>query len=347
MPRRSRVLAAPAVALALVAVACSGGGSSRSSKSTTSTTAKPGSSRSTTATVPGSTATRGAGTAGINAAPASWKLPAPRAREVALTQGKAVFVLGGLDASKQSTTTILRIDPATGQSATAGALPHAVHDGAGATIGSALVVFGGGAAGETQSASVQAFTPERSTKDIGLLPEPRSDQVAVSVRDTAYVLAGFNGKTFTPDVLATADGLNFDAVGKLAEPVRYPAVAVADGAIYVFGGVTGGVDTRSVQRFDPATRKTTIVGQLPQPWSHAGAVTIGGAIYVLGGFANNTVTAQILRFDVKTHAVQPAGALPAPVSDAAVVTVGDTSYLIGGQGPNRATLSSVVAITGA
>jgi N-acetylneuraminic acid mutarotase len=344
MPRRSRVLVAPVVAFALVAAACSGGGSSGSSKST-STTAKPGSSRSSTPSVPGSTVTRGA-TAGINATPASWKLPAPRARAVALTEGNVVFVLGGLDGSKQSTATILRIDPATGYGATAGGLLHAVHDAAGAKIGISFVVFGGGAAGDTQSAAVQAYTPERNTKDIGMLPEPRSDQVAASVRDTAYVLAGFNGKTFTPDVLATADGLNFDVVGKLAEPVRYPAVAVADGAIYVFGGATGGVDTRSVQRFDPATRKTTIVGQLPQPWSHASAVTIGGAIYVLGGFANNTVTAQILRFDVKTHAVQPVGALPAPVSDAAVVTVGDTSYLIGGQGSNRATLSSVVAITG-
>ncbi len=269
-----------------------------------------------------------------------------RARAVALTDGNVVFVLGGLDGSKQPTATILRVDPATGLSATTGALLHSVHDAAGARIGISQVVFGGGAAGDTQSAVVQAYTPERNTKDIGMLPEPRSDQVAVSVGDRAYVLAGFNGKTFTPDVLATADGLNFDVVGKLAEPVRYPAAAVADGAIYVFGGVTGGVDTRSVQRFDPATRKTTVVGQLPQPWSHASAVTIGGAIYVLGGFANNTVTAQILRFDVKTHAVQPVGALPAPVSDAALVTIGDTSYLIGGQGSNRATLSSVVAITG-
>jgi N-acetylneuraminic acid mutarotase len=340
MQRRSRVLAAPLVVFALIAAACSSGGSSSSSKSTASTTGKSKSSRSTTTTVAGAAA------AGITAAPASWKLPAPRAREVALTQGTAVFVLGGLDGSKQSTSTILRIDPATGLSATAGALPHAVHDAAGAAIGISLVVFGGGAAGDTQSAVVQAYTPERNSKDIGMLPEPRSDQVAVSVGDRAYVLAGFNGKTFTPDVLATADGVNFDVVGKLAEPVRYPAAAVADGAIYVFGGATGGVDTRSVQRFDPATRKTTVVGQLPQPWSHASAVTIGGAIYVLGGFANNTVTAQILRFDVKTHAVQPVGALPAPVSDAALVTIGDTSYLIGGQASNRATLSSVVAITG-
>ncbi len=342
MLRRSRFFVASALAVSLVAAACSSGGSSGSSRSTASTTAKAGSSRATTTTVAGAAAA-----AAINAAPASWKLPAPRARAVALTDGNVVFVLGGLDGSKQSTATILRVDPATGLSATAGALPHAVHDAAGAKIGISQVVFGGGAAGDTQSAVVQAYTPERNSKDIGLLPEPRSDQVAVSVGDRVYVLAGFNGRTFTPDVLATADGLNFDVVGKLAEPVRYPAAAaVADGSIYVFGGVTGGVDTRSVQRFDPATRKTTVVGQLPQPWSHASAVTIGGAVYVLGGFANNTVTAQILRFDVKTHAVQPVGALPAPVSDAALVTIGDTSYLVGGQGSNRATLSSVVAITG-
>jgi N-acetylneuraminic acid mutarotase len=121
---------------------------------------------------------------------------------------------------------------------------------------------------------------------------------------------------------------------------------VLGNAVYLFGGVstTGGVDTRDVQKYDPASGTTTVVAQLPASLSHASAVVLGGQIYVAGGFVDNRVSAQVLRFDPATNALTVAGTLPAPVSDAAAVVAGGTGYLVGGQGADRATVATVTTL---
>ena len=59
-------------------------------------------------------------------------------------------------------------------------------------------------------------------------------------------------------------------------PVRYPAVAVAGNAIYLFGGETAsGRPTDAVQAIDPAAGTARVVAHLPQPASHASAVDLG------------------------------------------------------------------------
>jgi N-acetylneuraminic acid mutarotase len=168
----------------------------------------------------------------------------------------------------------------------------------------------------------------------------------VTLDGKVYVVGGFDGHQISPNVLVSDDGTHYRVFGALAEPVRYPAAAVAGGSIYVFGGVTNatGGDTRSIQRIDPATGQVSVVGQLPAPLSHASAVEIGGQVYVLGGFVNNQVAAQVLRFDPHAGAATPAGTLPVPVTDSAVTTIGGTAYLVGGQGTDRAPATTVVEL---
>jgi len=277
--------------------------------------------------------------------PASWKLSSPSSREVVLTDGKQLFLLGGLDAAKQTTGSVVRVDPSNGTSQAVGSLVQPVHDAAGAVVKGAYVIVGGGT-GEEGSAAVQSFDPAAPSKVVGNLPGPRSDHVAVELDGKVFVVGGFDGRELTRDVLVSDDGVTYRALGPLAEPVRYPAVAVAGGAIYVFGGVAtvSGVDTRSIQKIDPASGRVAVVGQLPAPLSHASAVVLGDQVLVLGGFVNNQVTGQVLRFDSRTAAVTDAGSLPAPVSDGAAVTVGDTAYLVGGQGADRAPVAAVVTL---
>ena len=101
-------------------------------------------------------------------------------------------------------------------------------------------------------------------------------------------------------------------------PVRYPAVAVAGNAIYLFGGETAsGRPTDVVQEIDPAAGTARIVAHLPQPASHASAVDLGGRIYVLGGTVGGSQTDRVVGFDPGTRALRAAGALPSPVSNAA------------------------------
>ena len=277
--------------------------------------------------------------------------PRPVAREVVVASGKEFTIVGGLDATKFSTASVVTVDPATGTSRGAGTLAEAVHDAAGVRAGARILVFGGGGPSENGTADVQAVPTTGATTVIGTMPAPRSDHVAARVGSTTYLLGGYDGASIVPDVLATTNGTTFTKVGALAVPVRYPALAVVGKAIYLFGGVSNsqaGIDTNTVQRLDVATGAIDTVGTLPTSLSHASAVVLGGQVFLLGGYVDNTkLSDQILRFDPETGATTTVGTLPAPVSDGAAVVIAGRGYLVGGQGPDRAPLATVTVISGA
>ncbi len=125
----------------------------------------------------------------------------------------------------------------------------------------------------------------------------------------------------------------------LSVPVRYAAVAVLDGEIYLFGGqaVEGseaGQAVDDIQVVDPSHHSTAIVGHLPQPLAGASAVVLGGRIYVAGG-VNNTSTAaatsQVLAYQPSTRTAVPAGTLPVPTSYAAATVIGGKAWIVGGE----------------
>ncbi len=329
----------PGVRIALVAalvsagtLACGGGGGGGNDASTTTTGAAT--------SVP---------VTGVRAVQAPWTLPAPVAREVVVVSGKELTLVGGLDATKFSTASIVTVDPVTGASRAGGTLSEAVHDAAGVRSGGRILVFGGGGPSENGTADVQAVATSGATSVIGTMPTPRSDQVAVRVGKTSYVLGGYDGAAIVPEVLATDDGVTFTWAGSLPVPVRYPAVAVVGKVIYLFGGVSdsqAGVDTSTVQRLDTVSGAIDTVATLPTSLSHASAIVLGGQVFLLGGYVDDTrLSDQILRFDPATGTTTSVGTLPAPVSDGAAVVVGTQGYLVGGQGADRAPLATVTVIS--
>jgi hypothetical protein len=279
---------------------------------------------------------------------ASWTLPAPVAREVVVPSGRRFTVVGGLDASKFSTASVVEVDPATGGSRRAGTLAEAVHDAAGVRVGSRIEVFGGGGPSENGTADVQSVASTGATTVSGRLPQPRSDLAAARVRGATYLFGGYDGANILGDVLRTTDGSRFTVVGRLPVPVRYPAVAVVGRAVYVFGGVVDsarGIDTDAVQRLDAVSGSVTQVARLPAPLSHATAAVLGGHVYLLGGYTDSTrLDDQILRFDPATRATTPVGHLPAPISDAAAVVIDGRIDVVGGQGVDRAPLPTVTIV---
>jgi hypothetical protein len=58
----------------------------------------------------------------------------------------------------------------------------------------------------------------------------------VTAGSVAYVIGGYDGTSWDPEVLATGDGRHFRVAARLPAPVRYAAVAAAAGEIWVFGG---------------------------------------------------------------------------------------------------------------
>jgi N-acetylneuraminic acid mutarotase len=282
----------------------------------------------------------------MSAATAAWTLSAPVSRPVVLPDGRG-FVVLGLATGDTSTSRIVQVDPARGDSWVAGNLAVAVHDSAGALIGSRFFVFGGGSVSSVSA--VQAWVAG-SAASVATLPQVRSDLSAATLDGTTYIVGGYDGSAMTPAVLATTNGVSFRSVAQLAVPVRYAAVAGIGSTLWVLGGVTstsegGTAETDAVQKVDLASGQVTVVGKLPQQMGHATALILDGQIFILGGRSGTTPSAAIYRLDQTSGAVVPAGRLPRAVSDAGSVVVDGVGYLVGGEAAGPAgPLDTVVTL---
>lgn len=260
------------------------------------------------------------------------------------TINNELVILGGLTASDTSASGIFQLNPANGSLTALGALPAAVHDAAGAVIGSSYLVMGGGSVNTV--ASVEAAPSKGGNgKVIGSLPQPRSDLSAVSVNGDTVIVGGYDGSTADTAVLATTDGVNYKTVSTLKVPVRYAALAAVGGSVYVFGGLgvggsTSGQPLSSVQKIDISTGATTVVGSLPEPLEGAMAFVLNGHIYLAGG---DTGTGSNLVSNAAVWLFQPGSGfsqkatLPLAVSNAGVAVSGGAAWIVGGEHNGKAT----------
>lgn len=368
--RRRRIRAA-VLALALVALiggvvfaSCSSGGSS--SPSTSSTTGVPG----------GQSAGLTGGPPSIEAGVEPWQLSAPISRESVIANGTGLTVLGGLDPAGSSLTDVSVVNPSTGVTSPAGSLVDPVHDAAAATIGNRTFDFGGGSPdtfATVQSIATPSVPPAPSAVGAvaGHLPAPRSDLAVATLPGAGgdrsgsrtYVVGGYDGTNYLPDVLGTTDGTHFTKVASLPVPVRYPAVVALSGRLYAFGGETRSAGstaaTDAVQMIDPSTGQARVVGHLPQALYGAAAFVIGGTPYVAGGQVPDGATLTTIEaFVPTTGKVLNAGLLPQADAFSGYTTVGTgrgaIGYLVGGEvaaqtGPLQAgvasgTLRSVISL---
>lgn len=283
-------------------------------------------------------------------------LPSPLSREAAYPVGHGdLLLVGGLTPADTSSSSVTVLDTATGAVSSVGSLAVPTHDAGGARNGSSAFLFGGGQA--TSVATVEAFPLSHATiapgagaqtmaRVVGALPGPRSDDVAVAMGGTDYVVGGYNGTVGAPGVLATTNGRTFRTIATLPVPVRYPAVAAFEGRVYVFGGeaVTGpqaGQPVADVQIVDPARHTARIAGHLSRPLEGAAAAVLGGRIYLAGGdsrpapgaaAATTTVTVStVWRFDPQRATTTVVAQLPVPVSNAGLAVTGTTAWLVGGE----------------
>ena len=332
------------------AVALTGGLAGCSSKAHPAGAATDGAHGSTTTSAPSGSSSGPAAAPTVTRLSAhteAWQLPASVSRPVVVPSAGGFVVLGGLAAGDVSTDRIVTVNTSTGQSQLDGSLALAVHDSAGAVLGGQDVLFGGGS--YSTVSDIQAWSAGTAVV-IGHLPTSRSDVAVAQSGQTAYVIGGFDGTSMTPAVLATTDGTTFRTVAQLEVPVRYAAVAVAGGYVWVLGGVTstsegGTEETDAIQRVDPTTGTVTVVGHLPQPMGHSTAVVLDGQVFMLGGRSGQTPSATVWRLDQARGQVVAAGTLPQAQSDGGSVVVDGMAYLVGGEVSGPASpLDTVVAL---
>lgn len=277
----------------------------------------------------------------LSASIAAGLLSAPVSRAVVLPDGSNLTIIGGLDSASQSTSGVFRLDPAADTLTQLGTIPQATHDAAGAVIGGADVVFGGGTLAST--AAVQSWKSGSGGRMVGHLPTVRSDLATVTIGGTTYLVGGYDGTHWSPAVLATTNGSRFRVAAQLRVPVRYGATAAVGGRIVVAGGqgVTG--DVRTIQEINPATGQVSVIGNLPVPLADAAALVLNGYLYVAGGETGGTASDKIWAVNPATGKVTPAGILPMGITNAGAAVIGSTGYLIGGMN-NSTPLDSVVVL---
>ncbi|HEX6524628.1 MAG TPA: hypothetical protein VF070_32175 [Streptosporangiaceae bacterium] len=272
----------------------------------------------------------------LQVTPAPYQLPAAMSAEIVLPAP------GGLLLAGPSSTTVTRLDPATG---TTGAMP------------------------------IQMFSPWLAEVVSGKLPGGRSGAAIVTAGSQVYLVGGSGGASLDPAVLETQDGQQFRVEARLPVPVTHAGAAETTapgkgaGTIWVFGGQASNGTTDAIQRIDLATGTASVAGHLPRPVAGAAAFSLGGSIFVAGGStAASTATAGttggttgetttgsssgttggpstggagqtsgvVYRFDPATASVTVAGQLPVPVANAGAAAIGGVGYLIGGDDGSRA-----------
>jgi len=258
-------------------------------------------------------------------------LPFAVQREVGLGAGDAVYLLGGLNGSSTSTSTVLLVDTTRGTAHVAGHVAQAFHDAAGGVLGGRLFVFAGGTA--QTSATVQSFDPATGGSRVdGRTPRPLSDLSSAEVAGTVYLIAGFDGVGPQRTIYSTRDGTRFHVAGTLPVGLRYAAVATWGGDVVVAGGVTNTGLSRRIFVFDPSVGTVRATGRLPYPLAHAAAFALGGAVYVIGGRdAAGHAVRDIVRIDPGLGSARRIGRLPAAISDCAAVVVAGQAWLFGGE----------------
>jgi hypothetical protein len=275
----------------------------------------------------------------ISARLSTVRLPVPLSRTVAFADGASILVCGGLTRTG-TTGVILRLVPAAGTVVRVGHLATPVHDAAGALLGGSMILVGGGSV--TQDSGVQQVSTSGHTTAIGYLPLPRADLGAVTVGNELIVLGGGANGGSDRRVLATTDGVRFRTIATLPVGVRYAAVALLRGRIYVFGGAAASGDVAAIQVVDVAAATARLLGRLPETLSHAAALVLDGRIFIAGGRHAGQALDSILAFDPATNRATPTGRLPRAMSDTAAVVIGRTGYLVGGEAGGL--LASVVEL---
>ncbi len=261
------------------------------------------------------------------------RLPVPVYRTMAASDGRTIYLLGGLTQPGKNLNTIYAFDPTSGRFNLAGRLAAPTHGGNALWVDGRAIVYGGA---ETMPRDwVQSFDPStRRTVIAAHLPAKRADDGVARVGTRTLVFGGFDGINRLGDVFAS-DGGAFRMFAQLKEPIRYPAVATSGRSAYLFGGLLTGAQytgtfSANIQSVDAISGVTKIVGRLPTPRTHVMAAVVRGRIFVIGGTTPKGPTTDVLEFDPREGTLARVASLPHAISDGGIAVVGDTAYIFGG-----------------
>lgn len=168
------------------------------------------------------------------------------------------------------------------------------------------------------------------------LPAPVEREVAVP-HNGAIILAGgldaHGGSTNGVFRMNSATGA-LTALGTVPQSFHDAAGAIFGNSLFVFGGGVAQASS-TVQRFDLATHRGSIVTNLPRSLSDIAAASTSSGVYLVGGYDARVPRREIYRTNDGTHFTLVAR-LPVGLRYPAVAALGNDLVIAGGTSPSGA-----------
>ncbi|HUF37329.1 MAG TPA: LuxR C-terminal-related transcriptional regulator [Anaerolineales bacterium] len=188
----------------------------------------------------------------------------------------------------------------------------------------------------------QTGTGEPAAAATGALPAQTWILAGVLVAVTLLVVIAYRLFNPAPAAEATPPADAFAIESQWRDRPNLPAARTRaagvafENAVYVIGGLVGGVPSPEVARLDPETGAWTALAPKPTPVAEVQAAVLGGLVYVPGGrLASDGMSAALEIYDPRLDAWSSGPDLPAPVGAYALTAFEGKLYLFGGHDGTR------------
>lgn len=197
-----------------------------------------------------------------------------------------------------------------------------------------------------------------SWSDTTGLPYPRADHVSVFHNGYVYILGGDNGAGAEATATVRYAPVNSDGtIGSwtnttaMQSPLSGHAAVVANGYIYVFGGLNDASAKTSTVRYSPINSDGTIgswsnTTAISDAISDHGAVVENGFVYVIGG--NTTAVTNVVRYaqinsdgTIGSWTTNSAYYLPSAIRYFSAVVKNKRIYILGGSDVSNVNTTTV------
>jgi len=168
------------------------------------------------------------------------------------------------------------------------------------------------------------------------LPAPVEREVAVPHNGAIVIAGGLDaGGASTNGVFSMNPATGaLRSLGTVSQPFHDAAGAIFGNNLFVFGGGVAQANS-TVQRFDLATHRGSVVANLPRPLSDIAAAATSSGVYLVGGYDAHIPRREIYRTTEGTHFTLVAR-LPVGLRYPAVAALGNDLVIAGGTSPSGA-----------
>ncbi|MFN2476536.1 MAG: Kelch repeat-containing protein [Chthoniobacterales bacterium] len=256
----------------------------------------------------------------------SWRslAPLPTARQelaTAVLNGK-IYVIGGYDENRRSTTTVDDYNPATDRWASAQPIPFANNHNGAAVAAGKLYAFGG------ISRSTFVYDPiNDSWSPVATMLFGHSNTAAVGVINDKIYVAGGETAGNAMEVYDPAAN-TWTAVAPMRVPRNHCAGGVMDGKFYVVGGRPTAEASTALEVYDPQTNSWSRLASMPTGRSGLAAASVNGELWTVGG--EDIFNGAVEVYNPTTNAWRQLPTMPTPRHGIWASIVGNRIYLPGG-----------------